>query len=94
MFNPQLWGSWFEFAFPEHPAFVDSRIEVFPDRVWEDYDAVSAGREGWQGVLDRWGIDVVVAERRQQAALIPFILQDPGWRLVHRDADGMIFVRR
>jgi hypothetical protein len=94
MFNPQIWGSWFEFALPEHLVFVDPRIEVFPARVWLDYDSVSAGAEGWQDVLDRWKVTVVVAERTQQGQLIPRIREDPGWRLVHEDEDGLVFLRR
>jgi hypothetical protein len=93
MFNPQIWGSWFELALPEHRVFVDPRIEVFSRGVWRDYDSVSAGAEGWQEVLDRWGVTVVVAERTQQAQLIPRIREDPGWRLVHEDPDGLVFVR-
>jgi hypothetical protein len=93
MFDPQLWGSWFEYALPSHPVFVDSRIEVFPDAVWRDYDAVSGGEQGWQKILDRWRIDVVVANPAQQAGLIPVIEKDPGWRLAYRDSNGLVFVR-
>jgi hypothetical protein len=93
MFNPQIWGSWFEFALPEHRIFVDPRIEVFSREVWRDYDSVSGGAEGWQEVLDRWGVTVVVAERTQQAQLIPRIRDDPGWRLVHEDEEGLVFLR-
>ncbi len=30
LFNPQAWGSWFEFALPDLPVGIDSRIELFP----------------------------------------------------------------
>ena len=40
-FNAQKWGSWFEFALPDHPVFVDSRFELIPERAWRAYDAVS-----------------------------------------------------
>ena len=93
MFNPQIWGSWFEFALPDHPVFVDSRIEVFSDAVWRDYEAVSSARDGWQEILDGWNIAVVVADRRQQTALIPAISKEPGWVLVHRDGHGAVFTR-
>lgn len=93
MFNPQIWGSWFEFSLPQHPVFVDSRIEVFPDAVWRDYDSVSAGQEGWQAILDRWSIDLVVANPVQQAGLIPRIREDPTWHLAYQDQDGFVFVR-
>ena len=93
-FNPQEWGSWFELALPADPVFVDSRMEVIPDEVWKDYYAVSLARQGWQDVLDRWGIDVVVLARDQQRFAIPIVGADPEWRLIYQDADGLIFVRR
>jgi hypothetical protein len=93
MFNAQIWGSWFELALPADPVFVDARIEVFPSTVWMQYQQVSFGQEGWQRVLDRWGVDVVVASRDQQAQLLPRIARDPGWRLVYEDPAGAIFVR-
>jgi hypothetical protein len=94
IFNAQRWGSWFEFALPENPVAVDSRIEVIPGSVWTAYADVSFGRQGWQGILDRWRVSVVVANRGQQHELIPLILKDPGWRAVYRDRLGLVFVRR
>ena len=93
IFNPQVWGSWFVLALPEQLVFVDSRIEVFPEEVWKDYFAVSGAREGWQKVLDRWDIDIVVAHREQQRSLIPRIRRDPGWRPIFEDRDGFLFER-
>jgi len=55
---------------------------------------VSLARHGWQDVLDRWGIDVVVLARDQQRFAIPIVGADPGWRLAYQDADGLIFIRR
>jgi len=94
VFNAQEWGSWFEFALPRNPSFVDSRIEIFPDSVWRDYNNVSAGKQGWQAILNRWNVGAVVLSRTQQPSLIPFISRDPGWRLQYRNSDGLVFVRR
>ena len=94
MFNAQIWGSWFELALPGNPVFVDSRIELFPDSVWRQYQSVSAGRQGWQSVLDQWKVRVVVISPGQQQFLIPLIRRDPGWHLVYEDEDGLIFLRR
>jgi hypothetical protein len=55
---------------------------------------VSGVRQGWEGILDRWGVDVVVASRLQQGGLIPVISGSPGWRLVYRDSEGVVLVRR
>jgi hypothetical protein len=93
VFNAQRWGSWLEFWFPENPVAVDSRIEVFPASVWRTYAAISLGQQGWQESLDDWAVDVVVAHREQQKELIPFIRDDPRWRLVYQDHEGLVFVR-
>ncbi len=31
-------------------------IELFPTQVWDDYVRVTAGVEGWESILDRWGV--------------------------------------
>jgi hypothetical protein len=93
MFNAQRWGSWFELAIPQNRVFVDSRIELFPEAVWNDYSQISNGQEGWQALLDRWEIELVVASNDQQRDLIPRIRRDPGWRLLYKDADGWVFGR-
>ena len=55
LFNPQPWGSWFEFALPDLPVAIDSRIELFPASVWDAYESVVAGGDGWQAQLRRLG---------------------------------------
>ena len=88
----QPFASWFEFAAPTVPVFVDSRIELFPDDVWDDYLNVMEGRQGWQGILDRWDIDAVVLQR-DEAELGTRLADDPGWRLAYRDHQGVLYVR-
>ncbi len=94
IFNAQAWGSWFEFALPRNPVFVDSRIELFPHSIWEQYRTVSNGRQGWQAILGRWRVRAVVVSSGQQESLIPLIRRDSGWTLAYKDDDGLIFLRR
>src|SRR5207244_2305239 len=56
LFNPQPWGSWFEFATPDVPVAIDSRIELFPVETWDGYETVASGRDGWQAILERWHV--------------------------------------
>ena len=63
LFVTLAYASWFEFASPSNPMFVDSRIELFPNDVWADYFAVAEGHVGWQAIVDRWGVDVIVMHR-------------------------------
>ncbi|MGZ4126343.1 MAG: hypothetical protein ACXVQU_12415 [Actinomycetota bacterium] len=93
IFDAQRLGSWLEFALPDRRVFVDSRIELFTASEWRDYMNVSAGVEGWQALLDRYGVDVVVATRGQQGTLLPRIRSDPGWTQSYADSHGSVFVR-
>jgi hypothetical protein len=90
---PQPWGSWFELALPADPVFVDARIELFPDEVWEGYLRVQDGAPGWAEVLDRWSVDGVVVEV-SNSALKEAIGSDPAWRSAYADDDGTLYVRR
>jgi hypothetical protein len=91
LFNPQRWGSWFEFALPELPVAIDSRIEFFPAAVWDDYVTVTSGRSGWEQVLESWGVTIVVTAR-EDAALEERLLSN-GWRVQTASTDGAILVR-
>ncbi len=90
VFNPQPWGSWFEFALPGLPVAIDSRIEVFPAAVWDEYETVTAGAEGWQEVLDRWAVTIVVVPATDTA--FAERLRVAGWRAAFEDKDGLVFV--
>ncbi|MBL0172267.1 MAG: hypothetical protein IPP90_16390 [Gemmatimonadaceae bacterium] len=94
VFNAQAWGSWFEYALPDNPVAVDSRIELIPASVWTRYADVSNGRDGWQRILGDWNVRVVAVHPVQQAQLLGLISRDVGWTLAYRDADGAVFVRR
>jgi hypothetical protein len=91
VFNPQPWGSWFEFAVPDIKVALDSRIEFFPAEVWDTYEAVETGRDGWEAQLASWNVAVVVVEDVDG----PFAtrLEAAGWQRTYVDQDGALFVR-
>jgi hypothetical protein len=93
VFGAQVWGSWLDASLPRRSVFVDSRIEVFPREVWNDYDVVSDGEPGWQAILDRWRITFVVAENTQQRGLLRVIGRSGEWRLLFRDRTGAVYAR-
>jgi hypothetical protein len=90
LFNPQPWGSWFEFALPDLPVAIDSRIELFPAAMWDTYENIVAGGEGWAGQLDDWGVTIVVVPARDTA--MAERLAAAGWRSAYADSDGSVLV--
>lgn len=86
LFNPQPWGSWFEFAIPNLPVAIDSRIELFPVTTWDDYETVAAGRDGWQAVLDQWHVTLAAVGPTEEA--LAGRLAAAGWRETYKGIDG------
>jgi hypothetical protein len=91
VFNPQPWGSWFEFAVPNAKVALDSRIEFFPAHVWDDYEAVMAGGAGWEDRLASWDVAAVVVD--DSAGDFAGRLEAAGWERSYVDWDGAIFRR-
>jgi hypothetical protein len=87
----QPFASWFEFSLPEDPVMVDSRIELFPDAVWRDYDRAIAATETWQQILDDHRIAGVVLP--PDAVLRDEISKTSGWKGVVDGPAGSVFVR-
>jgi len=90
LFNPQPWGSWFEFDLPALPIAIDSRIELFPAAVWDVYQNIVDGGDGWQAQLAEWDPSIVVVAFRDPG--FGTRLASAGWRSVYSDTDGSVFV--
>ena len=91
VFNPQAWGSWFEYAAPDVRVALDSRIEFFPAMVWDAYEGVLAGSDGWEDQLVGWDVSIVVVDDADGAFAAR--LAAAGWERTYRDADGAVFRR-
>ena len=87
----QPFASWFEYSAPGYPVMVDSRIELYPEHVWLDYDRAIGGVGDWSGILDRYDVRGVVLP--PDATLTEDISQAPGWTLVVDGPAGSVYVR-
>lgn len=90
--NPQVWGSWLEWAVPNLSYTVDSRIELFPDALWDDIDQVARMTGDWQAILDDPEVLVVVLTT-DQITLKTALLESVKWQLEYEDEDGFVLVR-
>lgn len=93
VFASQFHASWAEYSAAELWYGVDSRVELFPDEVWNEYFEVSNGEDGWDAALDEAGVDAVLLDPDQATALLAEIRGHRDWRLVLESADGAVFIR-
>ena len=90
VWNPQVWGSWLEFAVPDPLYALDSRIEVIPAETWADAALVAAGEPGWPDILARAGASIVITEG-QDSPLAAALGASPEWTVAYADEDGAIW---
>ena len=92
VWNPQIWGSWLEWAVPDMFYTVDSRIELFPADLWDDVALVAAGSAETGPILDTYKVGVVVLTAEERIAVEP-VIEPVGFVLRYEDADGSIWMR-
>ena len=90
VWNPQVWGSWLEFAVPHALYALDSRIEVIPAETWADAALVAAGESGWPDILAKAAVTIVITEG-QDSPLAAALAASPEWTVAYADEDGTIW---
>ena len=90
VWNPQVWGSWLEFALPDPLYALDSRIEVIPAGTWADAAVLVAGEPGWPDILARNGVTLLITEG-QDSPLAAALAASPEWTVAYADQDGTIW---
>jgi hypothetical protein len=103
LFNTYEYGGYLMWTIgPDHKIFIDGR--ALNESVYADYRTILYGAEGDSGaserLLEQYDVDVVLMNGFEYVSgvVYPLILHlgDPGndrWRLVHQDAQAVVFVR-
>jgi hypothetical protein len=97
VFSRFEWASYFTFtAAPDYKVFMDVRIDMYPDQVWEEYARVTLGQDGWQEILDRYRVNYLVLDAgyHQRTGLLARVEASDRWQQTCRAGDVLLFVRR
>jgi hypothetical protein len=95
IFHDMAFGSYLIWAAqPTYKVFVDSRIELYPEEIWDDYWAISSAQSNWPALLDKYQVNTLMLEPVKQAVLIEAVKKAPGWTLVYDDLAAFIFERK
>jgi hypothetical protein len=86
----QLW--------PERTVFIDGRLDIFPRGFIGRYGDLLRTGEGWDDLVDRWGIALAVVDRRQgpdgDHGLRRRLRSDARWVCVFFASDAVVYARR
>lgn len=99
IFHDQAIGGLVEFRLggsgdeTEAVAFVDQRMGLMPERVWDEYQTVASASEGWRSVLAEYDVDTLMLRPERQAPLVQAVESSPDWRLVGLD-EGHLWYER
>ncbi len=92
LYNPYEWGGYLEWRlYPAYPIFVDGRTDLYPDSFFRDYLRLAAGAPGWEALLDRYDIRLVLAPTG--STLAGLVRAAPGWTQLYADQVAVVFSR-
>jgi hypothetical protein len=94
VFNSMSFGSYLIWAaYPKYQVFTDSRIELFPEKVWLDYLRISNVEGDWEDLLRAYGVNTLMLSPSDQPALIKAVQMSENWKMIYQDEVACIFVR-
>jgi hypothetical protein len=63
LFNAYDWGGYVEWALPETPAFVDGRVQCYPDDFFPRFYTAGHSRAAFAEFLKAWDVEVALTSR-------------------------------
>jgi hypothetical protein len=97
IFSRFEWGEYLTWSFaPEYKVFMDGRIEIYPDDVWNQYATVTQGLPHWEKILDDHHVDALLldADYHTRTGLLPHVELARGWERVFAAGSAVLYLRR
>jgi hypothetical protein len=83
IFASETLGDYLLWALPaDYPVLMFTHAHLFPPEHWQECLTVLRAEEGWQEILDRHGVNLVVMEVEEHPQLTEAIKGDTTWRVV------------
>ncbi len=99
LFNEFSFGGYLIWSAPDHPVFIDGRLDVFPPDVFHDYAGAYRGDVSITELESHYGINVcMLAYPSRKTTAIPAVYTElsasTNWGLVYWDDHSLVYVRR
>jgi hypothetical protein len=97
IFTRLEWGEYLSWSFsPNYPVFMDGRVEIFPDKVWEQYATLTQGHSGWDRILEDYRVDFLILDRTYhvRTGLLPRVEESNHWQRLAESGPAILYARR
>lgn len=93
VFTTDQWGDYLLWVnYPRQKVFIDGRSDFFQAQIGDQYLKIYAGKKGWRESLERFGVDMVLAE--PDAPVSGLLAAETDWELIDRDKQAVLYRRR
>ncbi len=98
LFNEFSFGGYLIWSTPEHPVFIDGRLDVFPPDVFQDYAGAYRGDVSIADLESRYDVNVfILAYPSRKSTATPAVFTElsvsTNWGLVYWDDNSLVYVR-
>ena len=94
MFNHFVWGGYLLYrTWPNELVFIDGQTDFYGEPLTREYLTVVNGADGWQSILDEYGVEWMLLRGDDPLAVKLSAVEDDGWLLIYEDDLAVIFRR-
>jgi len=94
LWSDLVFSSYLIFALPSRAVWIDTRFGmVYTPLEFERYSVVANAQPGWQGILDRWDINLMMLSVNGEPLLVESLADEPEWCKVYSDPVAIIYAR-
>jgi hypothetical protein len=96
IFSRFEWGEYLGWSLaPDYKIFMDGRIEIYPDEVWQEFSAITRGRADWERILNRYDVNYLVLDSSGfNADLLPQVRESADWVEEETSGPAILFRKR
>jgi len=92
LFNSYNWGGYLIWRiYPAYRVYGDGRTDLYDDELLREYLQVIQLRPGWEEVLERRGVRLILVESEQPLAV--YLTMHEGWSILYQDSLATVFTR-
>lgn len=93
IFNDYDWGGYFIFnLYPEHKVFIDGRMDVYANKVLDDYLKLARVRDGWEEIINKYQLKYFLVKKN--SLLHSVLKESDGFKIKYKDEISVIFEKK